>query len=261
MAVKDLVGLFEAQSPDSSSSRSSPRVSSRRRSHSPAALGVPRTPARFLRNPLFLEQAHVGEKADGLPARTTTAAIRNTTHEINDQANNVIITPTRRDVPFDISHSTETPSYTSYKLEELSSDVTDELLHQTSSASMNSRRDSTTVIGSTGAEYEMHSFLTPPDTISDTSRTSHTLRPRSPFRPKSLSTSSLASTSTVVQSLPSLSQFPNTLGVHHPIPATTVFARSALPLSLPALDKVYFEAPATCSSLYTATWEREEQGL
>lgn len=252
MAVKDLVGLFEGQPTDSSRSSRSSRVPPRRRSQPPATpVGVPPTPARFLRHPLISEQVRSEEKADGLPERGTATfakgldATRDSS-EVHDYPNTNTTNPAPHSTPSDTPYSSEARSYTHeslYKLEEISSDVTDELLHQEPSASMTRPRDSITVIGSTGAEYEMRSFLNAPNATSEASRSSHTLRPRSPFRAKS-DTGSLASTSTAVQSVPSLPRLPdNNLGIHHPIPATTVFARSALPLSLPALDRYISRLP------------------
>ena len=242
MAVKDLVGLFEAQSPPESS-RSSRRVSFRRRSHSPTS--APQTPARFLRHPLLSEEPRPGRTADGLPRRNMTSGPVRELDAVEDlemhdpPGDDTVVSQRHTDSP-EVLSFTRTSSR---RLGDMSTDVTDERLYLESNAPESSRRNSTTVIGSSGAEYEMHSFLAAPRTTLEASHSSHVLRPRSPFRSKSDATS-LASTSTAVQSLPALPRLPNdALGIHHPIPATTVFARSALPLSLPALDRYISRLP------------------
>ena len=157
MAVKDLVGLFEAQSPPESS-RSSRRVSFRRRSHSPTS--APQTPARFLRHPLLSEEPRSGRTADGLPRRNMTSG---PVRELDAAEDLEMHDPPGDDTVVSQRHtdSPEVLSFTrtsSRRLGDMSTDVTDERLYLESNAPESSRRNSTTVIGSSGAEYEMHSF-------------------------------------------------------------------------------------------------------
>ncbi|KAI0724627.1 hypothetical protein C8T65DRAFT_7352 [Cerioporus squamosus] len=242
MAVKDLVGLYESRTPDTtpSSPPNSSRAESRQarrnslaqaNSTSPQVLDVPApSPARFISHPLLRRREPSTADQDDDPV----VPVPSLTHDATAP-----YTPL----------STEDDDEETVK-EVADGDVVDELLSVSgrqpsmfpagSSRSRTSRWTDPASITEESSAIELQTLL--PGT-SGSSQT--TLLPDSKTRRDSLyqaETASFASTSTAYKNHPlssstvTLVQPSRVLGPHTPVPLSQILARNAAPVSLPQLD-------------------------